>query len=446
MIRSVQVAMMIATVLLFVGCKRQHLDTTYGVSTGNGGDGINGFGALRRGFENNGWRTKTVRRLDHRAESLDAIVWTPSSHRGKPIDTITWLQDWLADAPRTLIYVLPDEGRESDYWQQTQSLASAGQQMEYQRRYARAAASAMNGPFFPEDTNNIRIAPLWFQADMRIGDFPRWQILPHGTAPLLNSTQPHYGPGDWLDIWDNSDYKIDDEEIHQQTLRQDAHGIPLVVRLSSPASDDESAAGQSPLDALDIDQFDDEYWYDSLQTIRNRRQTIGYGIGDSQIIVVSSGALISNLGLLDPAGRDIANVLLLQADQKSANPQRTIGFLLTGGEGATVNESSDGSASANMTEHLTVWPLSVVTLHLAFLGLLACLIMLPIFGRPRSLPRRISSDFTEHLRAVGSLLSRTASARFAQQRINDYQRIVRGETTAATSQPEPLLSKENKQQ
>ncbi len=423
-----------AALLLLVGCT-QHLDPQYGESGGKAGLGINGFGMLRRSFEINGWKTQTVRQLGQRAKSLDALVWTPNDFHGRPAETITWLQDWLADQPRTLIYVLPDEGSSQQYWEQTRAAAEPSQRLEYQRRYARAVSEAMNGPFQPGYGSETRIAHLWFQATLRSGDLPRWQILPHGTAPLTTSTssQPPASFHQWLDIWDTSDYKIEDKELQQQVLISDDQNVPLLVRLTTPSADDAEAAAPTP------------YWIDSVDALRRHRESIQYGLGQSQVLVVSSGSLVNNFALTTtPSGRSLAERLLAAADQQTPGRPRSIGFLLTGPYGATVNDSTSSNPSGvTGTEFLTVWPLSVVTLHLALLGLVACLIMVPIFGRPRQLPQRVTNDFTDHLRAVGALLSRTGGVAFARQKVRDYQRTVRGDSSITTPQPESPPPSEN---
>lgn len=427
------------------GCSRP-LETKYGESTGAAGSGINGFATLRQSFEQHGWKTQSVRRLTPRVRSLDALVWTPNDYRGHPIATITWLQDWLAEAPRTLIYVLPDEGGERHYWQQARELAPAGQRLEYRRRYAAALSETLNGPFHPRRNPPAQIDHLWFQAQLRRGDWPRWEILPPSSQPptatpssqstatnlpTIMTTPTTPTNFDWLEQWDDSDYRLEDDELQRQTVASNADGLPLIVRLFTP-QDASVADAEEEADTLTLPDFFDEDDVD--RWMREQRQASGYGLGESQLLVVSSGSLISNLALTDPEGRRLAESLLQAADRQSPQQRRSIGFLVTGGGGTTVSESTDSNPSGvTGTEHLTVWPLSVVTLHLAFLGLLACLIMLPIFGRPRRLASRPTNDFSEHLRAVGSLLARTGGSRFARQRIDDYHRLVRSDSAAPSA-------------
>ena len=97
----------LAALMLLAGCEQQ-LSTEYGKSRGrSGSQSINGFATLRRGFEHNGWRTRDVRQLGAHLSRLDALVWTPGAGEHPDAEVIQWLQGWLDERPRTLIYVLP---------------------------------------------------------------------------------------------------------------------------------------------------------------------------------------------------------------------------------------------------------------------------------------------------------------------------------------------------
>jgi len=93
----------------------------------------------------------------------------------------------------------------------------------------------------------------------------------------------------------------------------------------------------------------------------------------------------------------------------------------------------------------TVWPLSLVMLHLAVIGFVACMILLPIFGRPREDEGKTASDFRDHLDAVASLMHRSGGEEFARRRVSDYMRRIRGDVVGDWIMPEitSTATKEN---
>jgi hypothetical protein len=80
-------------------------------------------------------------------------------------------------------------------------------------------------------------------------------------------------------------------------------------------------------------------------------------------------------------------------------------------------------------ELLTVWPMSLVTMHGVILGLVICLMLMPIFGRPKRIRRSKQSHFGDHLDAVAALMNRTGGERYARARISEYMKRMHGETS-----------------
>nr|WP_271872476.1 hypothetical protein [Rubripirellula sp.] len=78
---------------------------------------------------------------------------------------------------------------------------------------------------------------------------------------------------------------------------------------------------------------------------------------------------------------------------------------------------------------LTVWPISLLTMHGIFLGLVICLMLLPIFGRPKKISHNQSGNFGDHLDAVAALMKRAGGEKYARSKISDYMKRMRGETT-----------------
>jgi hypothetical protein len=104
---------------------------------------------------------------------------------------------------------------------------------------------------------------------------------------------------------------------------------------------------------------------------------------------------------------------------------------------------------ASGMELLTVCPMSLVTMHGVMLGLVICLMLLPIFGRPRKIQRARHSNFGDHLDAVAALMNKAGGERYARARISEYMKRMHGETTGPWILPDlpahqaatPLTSK-----
>jgi len=458
-LKSTQVCLLILLLILFAGCTRG-LTPEYGQSKGTSGSkGINGFGTLRKSFESNGWKTRDVSRLSDRLQSVDAIVWIPTTHEAVEGDAVRWLHDWLGDQPRTLIYIIPDEGNEARYWEQARNLAPPQQRLEYRRRHARAITNLMNGPYGGATAGSEEIDRLWFKAKMLRNPRPRWQILPHSTVTTIASPATAAVPPATVFLpsadWTEGGYELGDNDLQLQPLINDAQGNPLAVRIFTPdqnpiendiADGELSTDGQAPevdpavLAELNEEWIDESEWMDDLQMmqLRNRRRN-GHGIGDSEIIVVAGGSLVSNFGMVTDEGRQIAKRLLAESAKRSDPTTPRVGFITSGFSGVPVSNPNDQPQMATGLELLTVWPLNIIMLHLALMGIVACMILFPIFGRPRKLLERNNSDFADHINAVASLLHRSNGEHYARQRISEYFRKVRGETSGPWVMPLPVV-------
>jgi len=463
-----------------VGCTRG-LTPEYGNSKGTSGNkGINGFGTLRKSFAANGWKVRDVNRLSDRLDSLDAMVWIPTTYQAYESPAVMWMHDWLGDKPRTLIYIIPDEGNEVRYWETARDLAPPKQRLEYRRRHAKSISDLLNGVYGHGNNSVNEIDRFWFKARMRADPRPRWEILPHwstlattSTAPVSPQyTSPYFNS---TTDWASEGYVLADDELTIQPLLSESTALPLAVRIYTTQnnnSDASQASDSVPAQEVDIFQpdvsantnpdastdataevesewdedWDDEDWADAQDSMEpseweryQRRRRGGYGIGDSEIIVVAGGSLITNFGIVTDEGRELVEHLIIEAGKRADPTKPRIGFITSGFGGVPVSESGDRPQMASGMELLSVWPLSIITVHLALMGIIACLILLPIFGRPRKLKERSNSDFADHINAVGSLLNRSGGELYARQRISEYFRKIRGETAGPWVMPLPHI-------
>jgi hypothetical protein len=77
--------------------------------------------------------------------------------------------------------------------------------------------------------------------------------------------------------------------------------------------------------------------------------------------------------------------------------------------------------------------MNVFTIHMAVAAMIGLLAFYPVFGRPRTGAREVTSDFGEHVQAVGEMLRGTRDSGYAKRTIAKYFRVVRGDTVSGWS-------------
>ncbi len=456
------------------GCAEQ-LPTKYGNSTGPvGQQSINGFGALRDSLIASGWSTRKLTTLSDRMNGLDAVVWMPSVLTSPRPNEMLWLADWLRQRPRTLVYVLCDPGSESDYWETMASEVDAEQKTEYERRAAEHLSKVMT-----EFTWGTRPQPLlvdhrWFSTRYRPLQVPFWEILPHDPAsdsitppsPFSNSqpknarkkipAPPSAGPVPGINEIDGDEY-FETDWLRFETLVASDDGVPLAVRLTSNPNQtrvwqkyQDRAAGT--LSDADAPRIPDSTFGPGPNSVTPQTTGTPTGmIGESEVIVIAGGALVNNFAILKyerPQGRELVRRLITEMGQLAVNDPPRAGLIHSDSGGLKIDSEDEKPSVGLGSEWLTIWPISLVTLHLALIGVIACLVMLPIFGRARRDRDESSSDFADHIRAVAQLMRRTGGEATARGKVRDYFRKIRGETAVpwATWEdtPSPTRSTQNR--
>lgn len=148
----------------------------------------------------------------------------------------------------------------------------------------------------------------------------------------------------------------------------------------------------------------------------------------SQLILVANGSFLLNLPLVNAEHRKLASRLV----DRCGAPGKV--FFLESGNGGPQIVDRDPTAEGGGLNLLGVWPLSGVLVHLAAAGLVLLAWRLPIFGTPREEPRAPSTDFGQHIRALGALLERTHDAQYARNRCEQYAELARGDSRRAAGQ------------
>jgi hypothetical protein len=406
------------TLLLCSGCRR--MSTDYGSTKGvNGRQSLNGFGAFRESYERTGFRTRDVSRLSDRVMRTDVIVWTPKILGTVDTRVTRWFEKWLGRGGRTLVYVVPDSGSEADYWLDAAKLAPANQRLEYRKRAARSINERMmwrlnrgqvpsNGWFRIRTLENrkrvSKIGGAWAK-DMADRSDPQTEIAVEFV--VVPYAEPTNGPA---------------ATSGQSTSGPTGPGTPRRTYLS------ETQPTKTPINCTAV--VSTEKGDSIVLELRSKRWR------DSRIIVVAGGSLLTNYAFTRNWNRRLAAQIVQKSTPASKSDPRA-GFLTSNWNAIPVSEKKPGVPQASGMELLTVWPMSLVTMHGVMLGLVVCLMLLPIFGRPRKIRRSKQSDFGHHLDAVAALMNKSGGQQYARARISEYMKRMHGETSGPWVLPDP---------
>ncbi|TWU59177.1 hypothetical protein Poly51_19630 [Rubripirellula tenax] len=406
-IYSLVVLLLIAT----SGCS--DLVTDYGESKGlKGQSSLNGFGALRNSYELSGFRARDVSRLTDRVGTSDAIVWTPQLMDGVDSDVTKWFERWLAKGNKTLVYVVPDSGSEADYWIEASRLAEPAQRIEYRKRAGQSINQRMiwrlNRKAMPSN-GWFQVQPLEHRIDVDV-------IKGEWSSDLAEKTR-----GDKTSTGLFAEFSV--EPYDSTVVVPPATGF-VPTGPTGPSSPGFSS-GATVVPSKTETTFRSFVSHGDDSVVAEIRSTKWKG---SKILVVAGGSLLTNFALAHQANAKLAAKIVNESTPSGvASP--VAGFLTSDWMGVPVSESTPGVPVASGMELLTVWPLSLVTMHGALLGFVICLMLWPILGRPKRVHTSEHTHFGDHLDAVAGLMNRAGGEDYARARISEYFKRVRGETS-----------------
>lgn len=410
-------------VLVCGGCSK--IQTEYGASrSSNGRKSLNGFGALRASYEQAGFRTRDVNRLSERVMRTDAIVWIPQVPSLIDTEVTRWMERWFKQGDRTLVYIIADSGSEADYWIDTARIAPPEQRLEYRSRAAKSVNKRVawrlnrqpvpsNGWFRIEPRQHRvpagRIGGSWQQGLSQDSDDTKWLTTEFDVIPY--DPDKHAGAG-----------PISPRQMFEVTGPEGAGtAVPWAASLETTPTKTEVEF--SP---LLVSQSGDPI----IVEITSKDWK------NSRILVVVGGSLLTNYAFTREFNRALAGRIIDQS-APAGDQDRRVGFMTTNWTKVPVSEVQPDIPAISGMEILTVWPMSLVTMHGVVLGLVICLMLLPIFGRPGRVRRALNSDFGHHLDAVAALMNKTGDERYARARISEYMKRMHGETSGPWILPDP---------
>jgi hypothetical protein len=449
------IALIVIALAGLQGCSR--LSTEYGKSKGIGArTSLNGFAALRAAFEQAGFRTRDVSRLSDRVRRSDVIVWTPKI-LGPVDDNVTnWFDSWLQQGSRTLVYVIPDSGSEVDYWADAMKLAPPEQRLEYRKRAGQAINQRMQW--------RLNRAPVpsngWFEVEPRKD---ARSVRPIAGQWLTDIQQPS---GDADGSQDPTFGAIEYALRPFDAAKSAAGATAAGSTTSGPTSTTVSFVPTGPstsiwLTPVTTTPTEVAVEYVPLLSIDDQGDMVAEVRSDtwldSRIVVVAGGSLLTNYAFTRPANQRLADRIIAAAQPSgttssgtpsSGKDEPVVGFLTSDWGNVPVSERQADTPQSTGMEFLTEWPISIVTMHGVVLGVLVCLMLIPIFGRPKRLRQVAANSFGHHLDAVAALMNRAGGEAYARERISDYRKRMHGETSGPwvladrdPPQPSPPLSK-----
>ena len=384
-----------------LGCQPSVPDARYGQSTAaTARNSPGGYSVLRAYCKEAGFQTSSILKLTPSVRKMDVIIWTPDSFNPHQQVTIDWIQEWLAEGGKTLVYVGRDYSAYADL---------------LERSFEKAVGSRNQANLSEKDLSDrelaVAIAMHLEQQKLlreRSAAQSQQEILPWATHDLRSQQwkEPTAIGGEWAEAVQGREHRI----IYRSVLRpniegdessEDAFGVAFQSETLLADGGESVNSTSTPLLSRLVPSGND--WLEEYR--------------DSQIFLLSTPALVSNYSLTHEGNRQICKRLVEQFGGTR------IGFV-AGEEDPVVRFDQDWESQKGF-ELLTQWPMSLISLHALFMGGIVLLALYPILGRPRKLPVRSSQDFAQHIVALGDLLGRTRDEAYAKKVIGDYFRTVK---------------------
>jgi hypothetical protein len=410
-------------IAFFCGC-RSSLHHEYGESEGyEARQSPAAFSVFRNLCESQGRSTTTLRSFSPKAKTkLQSIVWTPDSFPTHLPATYNWIDDWLSQGDRTLVYVGRDFSPMDEYWALCKEKLSQqeinGSQMIFAKEQQALEQSDLDRM---RSTVRKQVATPWCLFDntgaehTRITQFDGpWSndVEPDQTRVFLRSFPIPYQ----ADPIKNTKKRFDTKSLDAPPTASNQD----VPRFKWQVTDQHMLDIINSLSEEDLPEF--EILLESSDGRPLVAELTRIRWGQSRILLVTNGSLLSNVSMIHKGNREIAKRLV------DSLPKDKLAFLT--GKFDPPIRTSDQTDRQKGFEMLTIWPLNVITLHVVFLGMLILLAVFPIFGRPKQLPQKSTRDFGQHVEAMGGLLYKSQDRFYALSTIADYFRHVKKDTTS----------------
>ncbi|MCA9195203.1 MAG: hypothetical protein KDB03_25700 [Planctomycetales bacterium] len=387
---------------------------------------INGLGIHQRMWESAGARVSISRSLTPRLGDADTIVLVGQSYAPLGIEARYWLEEWLGEkAGRTVVYFGRDfnaaleRHRETIAQQTLADQADARVEMarlelaEQQARLRVIPESTFCGWFFmstdrPLAKHTEFDGPLAAELETKKASW-RTGIVLLPPSPDLIENEPSWIRNPSSAVAPNFlpfDYDEEEDDYFQSTWSPSEYSTPddweAAFEELPKVTELMNAADGTPL----IFQLSDEVYYPG-----------------SQILIVVNGAPFLNGGMVYPFFQKVSASLI-----ERCQPSSKVVLIPFEESGIAVSNYQEPDPKISGLEMLLIWPLNAVMIPAVILGVIVILRLMPILGRPQSMPLDRSSDFGSHIEAIAQILRDTGDEEYANKMVHQYTSRVRGET------------------
>lgn len=377
----------VAVIACLVGCQSSDsLNIEYGKVIGRrGSTSLNGVSVLADMYQERGLRVKSRNRISPRIYDYNTLVWFPDRNSCPSEEAIEALDLWLSEGyMRTLVFVGRDYDCQTDYLTRVLADAPTDQKEEILRQLAEARLLQDSRRSLVDFwTGETRAKCEWFEQ----------VTLPHEKASQLSGPMAS-------SLVSNPQLGSSGPQLEMGTL--------LAPRTGKDKGDWQS---QSLLDA------DGHEFAFCLSLPVNRYDESN----ENKILVVSNGSFLLNFALVDPVNRQLAGKLI----------DESAGFgdvlFLESGPGEIKVSDSD-TINQNSWAWIAEAPLRYIVPHFLMWGILFCFVFFPIFGRPRKRETDTTSNFRNHVNAIGKLFGRSKLPDQAILRIHKYQQSINSDS------------------
>ncbi|MEC8161125.1 MAG: DUF4350 domain-containing protein, partial [Planctomycetota bacterium] len=345
---------------------QDRLPVRYGQRGGQGRVSLNGTSAFARLLQEYDLDVQSASRLTPRIDRYDVLFWFPDSDREDYAEEQERLEAWLrSGTDRRLIIVGRHYDATIDYLTQIGQSQDSEQGLDYRRRLAEAVSVS--------HLESLKQQETYFDGWVEWTPGSRRRSSQLGGPWATGLENANLTTSRYPNIPSAEDQKSHPTRSYEVKLEAD--GEPFAVAIQ------------------------DSLW------------------NGGEVIVISNGSFILNYGLTDERNRQVvANML----DDLDFEDYFWGALFLESDEAGLPVMQREESGQKTMWDWMTEWPFSFFIPHFLVLGILIYFVFYPIFGRPKNLALPSSTDFGQHVEALGELMEKTRDRAYAIQHINHY--------------------------
>ena len=369
---------------------QDRLPVRYGQRGGQGRVSLNGTSAFARLLQEYDLDVQSASRLTPRIDRYDVLFWFPDSDREDYAAEQERLEAWLrSGTDRRLIIVGRHYDATIDYLTQIGQSQDSEQGLDYRRRLAEAVSVS--------HLESLKQQETYFDGWVEWTPGSRRRSSQLGGPWAAGLENANLTTSRYPNIPSAEDQKSHPTRSYEVKLEAD--GEPFAVAIQ------------------------DSLW------------------NGGEVIVVSNGSFILNYGLTDERNRQVvANML----DDLDFEDYFWGALFLESDEAGLPVMQREESGQKTMWDWMTEWPFSFFIPHFLVLGILIYFVFYPIFGRPKNLALPSSTDFGQHVEALGELMEKTRDRAYAIQHINHYHEQTKSDSRGLGSPAASPLQKTTK--